>query len=40
MTAVEYGMLSKMWSIPQAKREVRYGLKNCSYSRFLYVVWE
>ena len=27
MTAVEYGMLSNMWSIPQAKREVRYGLK-------------
>ena len=26
--AVEYGMLSNIWSIPHAKREVQYGLKN------------
>lgn len=25
--AAEYGILSNIWSIPQAKREVRYGLK-------------
>lgn len=27
VTAVVYGMLSNIWSIPQAKREVQYGLK-------------
>ena len=26
--AVEYGMLSNIWSIPHAKREVQYELKN------------
>ena len=34
VTAVEYGMLSNIWSIPYAKRAVLYGLKKVQLSSF------